>query len=181
MHRAVRVCALAATAGALLVATACGSDAPTATDVPAGADPALHAALPEEVREAGVIRFAGDSHPPYRTVQPDGSVTGIDRDFQDALGRVLGVRTETQIVDGLPAALQGMLAGRYDAFNGPVKATAEREQQFDTVTWMTTRTSYVVPAGSQAGLAGPEDLCAARPCVRRSSVSRTGAPTPMVS
>ncbi|TQM45129.1 transporter substrate-binding domain-containing protein [Pseudonocardia cypriaca] len=170
MHRAVRVCALAATAGALLVATACGSDAPTATDVPAGADPALHAALPEEVREAGVIRFAGDSHPPYRTVQPDGSVTGIDRDFQDALGRVLGVRTETQIVDGLPAALQGMLAGRYDAFNGPVKATAEREQQFDTVTWMTTRTSYVVPAGSQAGIAGPEDLCGKRVAVTAGSV-----------
>jgi polar amino acid transport system substrate-binding protein len=170
MRRAVRVSALAAAAAALLAATGCGSDAPTPAEVPPGADPALHAALPEEIREAGVIRFAGDSHPPYRTVQPDGSVTGIDRDLQEALGRVLGVRTETQIVDGLPAALQGMLAGRYDAFNGPVKATAEREQQFDTVTWMTTRTSYVVPAGSRAGIAGPEDLCGKRVAVTAGSV-----------
>lgn len=171
MRRAARVCGIAATAAALLAVTACGSDAPPPpTELPAGADPALHAALPEAIREAGVIRFAGDSHPPYRTVQQDGSVTGIDHDFQEALGRVLGVRTETLIVDGLPAALQGMLAGRYDAFNGPVKATAEREQQFDTITWMTTRTSYVVPAGSRAGIDGADDLCGKRVAVTAGSV-----------
>jgi len=50
------------------------------------------------------------------------------------------------VVAGLPAALQGMQANRYDAFNGPVEATAEREQQFDTITWMTTRAAYVFPA-----------------------------------
>jgi polar amino acid transport system substrate-binding protein len=171
MRRAARVCGIAATAAALLAVTACGGEAPQqATELPAGADPALHAALPETIRDAGVIRFAGDSHPPYRTVAPDGSVTGIDRDFQEALGRVLGVRTETLVVDGLPAALQGMLADRYDAFNGPVKATAEREEQFDTVTWMTTRTSYVVPVGSQAGIAAPEDLCGKRVAVAAGSV-----------
>jgi polar amino acid transport system substrate-binding protein len=171
MRRAARVGGIAATAIALVAVTACGGAAPPPPgELPAGADPALHAALPETIREAGVLRFAGDSHPPYRTVAPDGSVTGIDRDFQEALGRVLGVRTETLVVDGLPAALQGMLADRYDAFNGPVKATAEREQQFDTVTWMTTRTSYVVPLGSQAGIAAPEDLCGKRVAVTAGSV-----------
>jgi polar amino acid transport system substrate-binding protein len=138
---------------------------------PAGAVPELHAALPAEIKEAGVLRFAGDSHPPYRTIGSDGSVTGIDKDFQDALGRVLGVPTETVVVDGLPAALQGMLAGRYDAFNGPVKATAEREQQFDTVTWMTTRSSYIVPVGSGATIAAPEDLCGKRVAVTTGSIT----------
>jgi polar amino acid transport system substrate-binding protein len=163
----------AAALAPLLALAACGGEpaaAPSAAP-PAGAVPELHAALPEEIREAGVIRFAGDSHPPYRTVNSDGTVTGIDADFQAALGRVLGVRTETSIVDGLPAALQGMLAGRYDAFNGPVKATAEREQQFDTVTWMTTRTSYVVPAGSGAGIAAAEDLCGKRVAVTAGSIT----------
>jgi polar amino acid transport system substrate-binding protein len=133
--------------------------------------PALRDQLPQAVKDAGVLRFAGDSHPPYRTVGPDGkTVTGIDHDLQQALGQILGVRTETTIVSGLPAALQGMLSGRYDAFNGPVKATAEREKQFDTVTWMTTRTSYVVPAGSAAGIKQAGDLCGKRVAVVTASV-----------
>jgi polar amino acid transport system substrate-binding protein len=132
---------------------------------------ALHDQLPQGVKDSGVLRFAGDSHPPYRTVGPDGkTVTGIDHDFQEALGQLLGVRTETTIVSGLPAALQGMLSGRYEAFNGPVKATAEREKQFDTVTWMTTRTSYVVPTGSAAGIKQAADLCGKRVAVVTASV-----------
>ncbi|WP_370964320.1 transporter substrate-binding domain-containing protein [Amycolatopsis sp. cg9] len=130
----------------------------------------LHDALPQAVKDAGVLRFAGDSHPPYRTVAPDGTVTGIDADFQTAIGQVLGVRTQTIVVAGLPAALQGMLGNRYDAFNGPVKATAEREKQFDTITWMTTRTAYVFPAGSTAGIARVEDLCGKRIAVVTASV-----------
>src|SRR3712207_8459339 len=35
--------------------------------------------LPQEIQDAGEIVFAGDSHPPYRTVGADGkTVTGID-------------------------------------------------------------------------------------------------------
>jgi polar amino acid transport system substrate-binding protein len=160
---------IALVAAAALVGCSSG-DAPESSAPAAGSAP-LHEALPEEIKDAGVIRFAGDSHPPYRIVGADGkTVTGIDKDFQDALGKVLGVKTETEIVAGLPAALQGMLANRYDAFNGPVKATAEREQQFDSITWMTTRTSYVVPAASTAAIKAAEDLCGKRVSVVTASV-----------
>lgn len=164
--------ALAVLAVSALVATGCGASTGDGADTPPppGANAALHDALPESVKEEGVIRFAGDSHPPYRTVGADGAVTGIDADFQQALGRVLGVRTETLVVDSLPAALQGMLADRYDAFNGPVKVTAERERQFDTVTWMTTRTSYVVPANPPAPIGTTDDLCGRRVAVVAASV-----------
>lgn len=131
----------------------------------------LHDALPQAIKDAGEIRFAGDSHPPYRKIAEDGvTVTGIDADFQAAIGQVLGVKTRTIVVAGLPAALQGMLSNRYDAFNGPVKATAEREKQFDTITWMTTRTAYVFPGDSPTGIAKPEDLCGKRVAVVNSSV-----------
>ncbi|WP_326950731.1 transporter substrate-binding domain-containing protein [Amycolatopsis sp. NBC_01307] len=147
-----------------------GSGSPTlATATNLAVVQSLHDALPQAIKDAGVIRFAGDSHPPYRTVAPDGSVTGIDADFQAAIGQVLGVRTQTMIVNALPAALQGMLSDRYDAFNGPVKATAEREKQFDTITWMTTRTAYVFP-DSAAGIARVEDLCGKRIAVVTASV-----------
>ncbi len=159
---------------------ACSSTSPDAsTSQPAAggaspaavaADPALNAQLPQAIRDAGVIRFAGDSHPPYRTVGSDGSITGIDKDFQDALGAVLGVSTSVEIVNSLPTALQGMQSGRYDAFNGPVKATAEREADFDSITWMTTKTSYVIPTSSDAGIDSTDDLCGKKVAVVTASV-----------
>ncbi|MET8486820.1 transporter substrate-binding domain-containing protein [Streptomyces tendae] len=131
---------------------------------------ALHDALPQSVKDAGVLRFAGDSHPPFRSVGADGSVTGIDQDLQEALGQVLGVRTEIKIVNNLPAALQGMLSGRYNGFNGPVQATPERERQFDTITWMTSRTSYVVPKTGKARISSAADLCGKQVAVVKSSI-----------
>lgn len=118
-----------------------------------------------------MIRFAGDSHPPYRIVGADGkTVTGLDHDLQQALGKVLGVRTEITIVPGLPAALSGMLSGRYDAFNGPVKDTAEREKQFDAVVWMVTRTAYLVPKSGGAGIGASDDLCGKRVAAVQGSI-----------
>ncbi|MFC5819521.1 transporter substrate-binding domain-containing protein [Nonomuraea harbinensis] len=151
--------ALAAVAAlALASLAACGgSDAPSS---PAQGGTKLYEALPDAVKEAGVIRFAGDSHPPYRIVANDGkTVTGIDKELQDALAKVLGVRTEITIVGGLPAALSGMLASRYDAFNGPVKDTAEREKQFDAIVWMVSRTSYLVPKSASSTIQSSGDLC----------------------
>ena len=161
------------TAALGLAATGCtvGSSPTTlATATDLAVVQSLHDALPQAIKDAGVIRFAGDSHPPYRTVAQDGTVTGIDADFQAAIGQVLGVKTQTVVVAGLPAALQGMLGNRYDAFNGPVKATAEREKQFDTITWMTTRTAYVFPTDSTAGITRVEDLCGKRIAVVTASV-----------
>lgn len=146
---------------ALAGAAACGGG-DGETQRPAGAT-ALYDALPDGIKEAGVIRFAGDSHPPYRIVADDGkTVTGIDKELQDALGRVLGVRTEISIVSGLPAALSGMLASRYDAFNGPVKDSAEREKQFDALVWMVTRTSYLIPKAGSSAIKSSGDLCGKR-------------------
>ncbi|GHG22572.1 MULTISPECIES: transporter substrate-binding domain-containing protein [Amycolatopsis] len=171
LRRRSRSAILATAAFVLSAGCAAGAGSPTlATGTNLPVVPSLHDALPRAIQDAGVLRFAGDSHPPYRTVAPDGTVTGIDADLQAALGQVLGVRTRISVVSGLPAALEGMLAGRYDAFDGPVKATAEREKQFDTITWMTTRTAYVFPAGSTAGIARPEDLCGKRVAVVAASV-----------
>jgi polar amino acid transport system substrate-binding protein len=105
----------------------------------------LYDELPDAIKQAGVLKFVGDSHPPYRVVADDGSISGIDPDMQAALSEVLGIPTEMEISEGLPAMLSGMLSGRYDAFNGPVRDTAEREEDFDAIVWMTTVTSYLFP------------------------------------
>ncbi|CAL9674237.1 hypothetical protein SUDANB9_07690 [Streptomyces sp. enrichment culture] len=171
-HRRWRTCWTLTTALVSVTALAgCAADEEQGVSKPSIPEAtALHDALPQSVKDAGVLRFAGDSHPPFRSVGADGSVTGIDQDLQEALGQVLGVRTEIKIVNNLPAALQGMLSGRYNGFNGPVQATAERERQFDTITWMTSRTSYVVPKAGKTRISSAADLCGKQVAVVKSSI-----------
>ncbi|MFC7405707.1 transporter substrate-binding domain-containing protein [Georgenia alba] len=169
-----RLAPTAAVAGVLLALAACtsgtgggdtGGDAGGGSPGASGEvnpDAPLYDQLPPEIQDAGAITIATDTHPPYRTVEDGGEVTGIDPDLQVALAEQLGVPFEPQLTSGLDAILTGMLSGRYDAFNGPVRTTPEREADFDAVVWMTTRTSYVYSAERQDELGEPTALCGAR-------------------
>ena len=142
------------------------SSTPTTDPAPeeskASTDAPLYDLLPDAVKDAGVITIAGDTHPPYRTIEENGEITGIDPDVQAALAEQLGVPFKVETASGLDAMLTGMLSGRYDAFNGPVRVTPERLVEFDGIVWMTTRTSYIF-LGERAGeLDDPEALCGAR-------------------
>jgi len=152
-----------ASATALLLAacssTASGTGASTSDDDAAASKPPLFSKLPKEIQQKGELIFGGDTHPPYRSVADDGKVTGIDPDFQAALEKELGVTIKTEITSGLDAILSGMLSGRYDAFNGPVKATPERQEQFDAVVWMTTRSSYVFTEENAGKIPDSSALC----------------------
>ncbi|WP_413249269.1 transporter substrate-binding domain-containing protein [Sinomonas flava] len=139
-------------------ASASGSGAAGAPGVNTQAE--LYGSLPQAIKDKGEIVFAGDSHPPYRTIGKDGkTVTGIDPDIQKALSEVLGVPTRIEVTDGLPQMLAGMKSGRYDAFNGPVKATPDRLKEFDGVSWLSSRTSYLIPTSGGVGAQSTEDLC----------------------
>ena len=155
--KSIRITAAGAALAALTLA-GCATATPAEPDPGAG-DAPLYDQLPAEIQERGTIVFAGDSHPPYRTVESDGEITGIDADFQAALEEVLGVEIETEIVSGLPDILTGMLGGRYDAFNGPVRATPEREADFDAIVWMTTRSSYVFLKENADQIPDSDALC----------------------
>ncbi|NDK31129.1 transporter substrate-binding domain-containing protein [Nesterenkonia haasae] len=165
-ERRLRRAALTVTA--VLAITACaGDDGGSAEDAPEEAggvntDAPLYDQLPEDIQDLGHIVIAADTHPPYRTIADDGDITGIDPDLQEALVEQLGVPFDVQTTSGLDAMLSGMLSGRYHAFNGPVRTTPEREEDFDAVVWMTTRTSYLYLAEQSNELEDPEALCGAR-------------------
>lgn len=157
-----KVAAIAA--GACLAFTACagpsGQTAPTpAASGGVNTSAKFYDSLPQSIKDKGEIVFAGDSHPPYRSVGADGkTVTGIDPDIQKALSELLGVPARIEITEGLPQMLTGMQSGRYDAFNGPVKATPERLKEFDGVSWLSSRTSYLIPT-SGIDAQDTEGLC----------------------
>lgn len=144
--------AAALTATALLAASACGSsgDKTTSADTTSGAsssgasNAALHNQLPESVKSSGVINFALQQHPPFEVVQGQ-TYSGPGVDLANALADVLGVKAKNILVGGgLAPVLSGLLSHRYDAALGPVEAAPEREQQFDLVSWLTNKSSYVV-------------------------------------
>lgn len=129
----------------------------------AAADASLHARLPAEVRASGVLRFVGDSHPPYRILSDDRQLKeGVQVDFAQALEPLLGVRIRHHIVNSLSATLAGLEAGRYDVAMGPGVATPERQKRFDGVSYMITRPSFVFPLDRKPRYARPEDLCGRR-------------------
>lgn len=160
--RATRTTALLALGLASVLLAGCtttNGESETPADTGEGSAAPLYDALPQWVKDKGSLTFGGDSHPPYRTVEADGSITGIDPEFQEMLEGQLGVEIEMDIAAGLPAILTGMLSGRYDAFNGPVRTTEEREAEFDAIVWLTTRTSYVFLEERESDFESAEDLC----------------------
>ncbi|WP_457419374.1 transporter substrate-binding domain-containing protein [Roseateles sp. P5_E7] len=120
----------------------------------------LYAQLPAEIRKAGVLRFVGDSHPPYRIVSDDRRISdGIEPDMARALEKLLGVPIHHHVVNSLSATLAGLEAGRYDVALGPGVATEARQKRFDGVSWMTTRPSFVYPNDKPRRYAQVTDLC----------------------
>jgi polar amino acid transport system substrate-binding protein len=149
-----------ALAGALLAACA-ESPAEESGSTPNSADTSapLYDALPQDVKDAGELVVAGDAHPPYRTVEGGGKVTGIDPEMWDVLGEQLGVPVRIEIAQSMPSILTGMQAGRWDAYNGPVQANPEREATFDAITWLQTRTAYIFPAANADAIPDSDALC----------------------
>ena len=138
-----------ALAGVLL--TACADSAaeePGAASGEVDTSAPLYDSLPKDVKDAEELVVVGDAHPPYRTVESDGEVTGIDPDMWAVLGAELGVPVRMEVSQSMPSMLTGMQSGRWQAWNGPVQANPEREKAFDAITWLQTRTSYVFPEGS---------------------------------
>ncbi|MGY1832629.1 ABC transporter substrate-binding protein [Geodermatophilus sp. SYSU D01180] len=146
-----------------LVTAGCGGAAPETAAGPAAAvavDEELHAALPADVREAGVLTVANDpSYPPASSFGPDGrTIVGFEPDLGAALGDLLGVevRFEAAPFDTL---LDDLAADRFDLVMSAVTDTAEREQQADFVNYFRAGSSIVVTRGNPLGIHELAGLC----------------------
>ncbi len=149
----------------VLATAGCGGSADPAAPAPdAGpvvpVDQRLHAALPAEVRESGVLTVANDpSYPPASSFGPDGrTIVGFEPDLGTALGDLLGVevRFEASSFDTL---LDDLAADRFDLVMSAVTDTAEREQQADFVNYFRAGSSIVVTRGNPHGISDLAGLC----------------------
>ncbi|MBM7806922.1 polar amino acid transport system substrate-binding protein [Geodermatophilus bullaregiensis] len=162
MTRSRRALAGAAVLAAVLITAGCGSADPAPAD--AGPvvtlDERLHAALPEDVREAGVLTVANDpSYPPASSFGPDGrTIVGFEPDLGAALGELLGVQVQFR-ASSFDTLLDDLAAERFDLVMSAVTDTAERQQQADFVNYFRAGSSIVVPRGNPLGVHDLAGLC----------------------
>ncbi|WP_104133911.1 ABC transporter substrate-binding protein [Cryobacterium sp. Y62] len=139
--------------------SAVAADAASAIDT-LKADATLAAALPADLRNAGIVHVAsGVSFPPMEFFDADGTtVVGFDADLGAALGQVLDVdfKFENVNFDGI---VGGIAAGRYDLSLTGILDTPSRQAEVDFVDYLQSGVSILVASGNAVEINGPEDLC----------------------
>ncbi|WP_181164644.1 ABC transporter substrate-binding protein [Amaricoccus solimangrovi] len=126
------VAALAASLAGL--APALAQDAYPKTPIPEQKeDPAIHALLPEAIRETGVLKMATDAnYPPCQWFDSEKKMVGYEVDIWDALAQVMGVTLEVSSID-FAGLIPGVQGGRYDAAMECITDRPEREEVVDFV------------------------------------------------
>ena len=156
---------LAATAMVVLAACSSGSTPSAASRANSTAavaeDAALHAALPSELKSAGVLKVATDATvgAPFATFASDNTtITGLDVDLANALGQVLGVKVQFVNVpfDGLIPGLEG---GRYDVSVSTMLDTKKREAAVDFVDFMKDGSGFLVRGDYSGAPVTLQSLC----------------------
>lgn len=163
---AVTLTACGGTASGQQASSAAGMAA-TPTSSAAASAAAL---LPKSFRDKGFIDVASDiPYPPMEILAADGTVSGLDYDLSQALGKVLGVevRFNKQAWDSIIPSLQ---AGRHDIIMSGMNDTKEREKTLDFVDYFHAGMAIMVKKGNPDGIKTLLDLCGKTVAVETSTV-----------
>ena len=140
-----------------------------AVALPAFADDSLNALLPQEVRDAGVLRVVGTTNgtPPMLYTGEDGqAILGLEAELTNALGEVLGLTVEYT-----PATFDSLIpaiaAGRADLAVGSIGDLKVRQEQVDFVDYVTAGAAMAVRADDTRGIVDMAGLCGAVVAVQR--------------
>jgi polar amino acid transport system substrate-binding protein len=169
----------ALTATALIVAgllgvTACSSGttepAESRVAITSGIDAAAEAALPQEIRDAGVIRVAaGIPYPPFLLVDDDGNLSGLDYEFAGALGEKLGVTFDMQ-QQAFESVIPSLQSNKFDIIMMGMNDSAERQQTLNFVDYINAGFTIVVQKGNPENIGTLLDLCGYTVAVQKSTV-----------
>nr|UUG47323.1 ABC transporter substrate-binding protein [Amycolatopsis sp.] len=112
-------------------------------------DDSAAALVPADVRTTGVLTFGSaiGSAPIAFFGTDNKTAYGVDIDFSNAVGRVLGLRVDRQKISG-PEILTGLLSGKFQVATANFAVTAAREKVLDFVTYMRDGGGFAVPDSS---------------------------------
>ena len=138
-----------------------GSSAPESksSTVTVTADPALAAALPQSVKDAGKIVVGTDpSYAPNEFFGDDGKTPiGMDIDMFNAVAQQFGVPVEWQ-ASKFDAIILGVDSGKYDVGVSSLSINDERKQQVNMVSYFNAGTLWVTQKGNPKKV-NLDDVC----------------------
>jgi polar amino acid transport system substrate-binding protein len=166
--------ALAATAVASLLLSACGSntlsggDASPAPTSSVSADADLNAKLPEKIRTAGKIKIGTDaSYAPNQFTEGD-KIVGSEVDLFDAVAKKLGVQAEWENAP-FATLIPGVTSAKYDLSVSSFTVNDERLKQVQMVSYFNAGTQWATAAGNPKGV-DPQNPCGKTIAVQKATV-----------
>ncbi len=149
-----------------LIVSACADDdaaPPAATDAPPPVTEAmsgeLNALLPDDIREAGVIKAGGPvTVPPAVYLEEDAATrTGYMTDLASAVGDLLGVEIDYSEMP-FPSLIPGLQRGSID-MTLTISDKKTHHEVLDFVDYLGDGLRILVPAGNPNGFDSLESLC----------------------
>lgn len=150
--------AVAATSA--LVLTGCASLDSEREALTKGPDEAAKAAVPQDIRDAGVIKVAVDyPYPPFaHEVEETGEMQGLEVDLAYAIGEKLDIEIQLnkQPFDTVVASLQ---SGANDIIMSGMNDTVERQEVLTFTDYLYAGFAIAVPKENPKGIKDITDLC----------------------
>ncbi len=109
-------------------------------------DEAIAALLPQDVRDAGVVKFGssvGSTPPSAYYAEDNKTILGQDIDIAAAVGKVLGVRVEREVA-AFEVILPALTSGKYQVGTGNFGVTEARKKTIDFVTYINDGQGFAV-------------------------------------
>lgn len=147
--------------GALALPAAAQDAYPTTPIPEQAANPAIHAMLPEAIRETGTLKMATDAnYPPCQWFTSDKKMVGYEVDIWDALAQVMGVKLDVSSID-FAGLIPGVQGGRYDAAMECITDRVEREEVVDFVNHSLTYGNqfYYLASNDKIVAGDPKSFC----------------------
>lgn len=149
--------------------TACGGSNDTdenAAQTSAVAIPAaqfsqeLQDKLPQDVRDAGVLKLAGFQFPPYAYYAEDGkTVQGFYVEVAEALETVFGVDVDFTVEPSIGDVATALKSNRADASLSSLADLPTTEESFDFADWIREYVVFMVKNGNPKNITGLETTC----------------------
>ena len=170
--------ALALSGAAVLLVAACavgawlwwGKHERGETSLPQGADPAIAATVPKEIRATGrLVIGVNVPYAPNEFKNSDGQIVGFDVDLMNAMAKTLGLAPDYREIafEGIIPSVQ---TGQFNVGMSSVTDTAERQSMVDFVTYFRAGTLWAQRPGKPID---PDAACGRRVGVVTGSIQET--------
>lgn len=152
--------ALSVLSAVALALAACGSDDGGASAAEESADSKLASMVPQEIRDAGVLKIATSlDYPPFDFQSESGEPTGVDVEAITAVAAKLGLEPDFTNM-AFASIIPAVKSGRFHVGMNGIYDLPERQREVTFVDYYQSANVLLVPKGNPGGVTA-DDPCGA--------------------